>query len=87
MKHPAYLVRQRVENSHDTEQLAARFGDRLHIVWVNDPDEIIFALKEAAASPAAIALQCDRVGSAPVRSHSSSSGLNACSRSRSIFSR
>ena len=62
MKHPTYLVRQRVENSHDTEQLAARFGDRLRFVWVNNPDDIIFALKDAAAGPAAIALQCDRVG-------------------------
>jgi len=62
MKHPTYLVRQRVGNSHDTEQLAARFGDRLRFVWVNNPDDIIFALKDAAASPAAIALQCDRVG-------------------------
>jgi len=62
MKHPTYLVRQRVGNSHDTEQLAARFGDRLHFVWVNNPGEIIFALKDAAAGPAAIALQCDRVG-------------------------
>lgn len=62
MKHPTYLVRQRVANSHDTEQLAARYRDRLKIVWVNNPDEIIFALKDAAAGPAAIALQCDRVG-------------------------
>jgi predicted LPLAT superfamily acyltransferase len=51
-----------VGNSHDTEQLAARFGDRLKFVWVNNSDDIIFALKDAAASPAAIALQCDRVG-------------------------
>lgn len=62
MKHPTYLVRQRVGNSHDTEQLAARFRDRLHFVWVNNPDEIIFALKDAATGPAAIAMQCDRVG-------------------------
>ena len=62
MKHPTCLVRQRVGNSHDTEQLAARFGDRLRFVWVNNSDDIIFALKDAAASPAAIALQCDRVG-------------------------
>jgi predicted LPLAT superfamily acyltransferase len=62
MKHPTCLVRQRVGNSHDTEQLAERFGDRLRFVWVNNADDIIFALKDAAASPAAIALQCDRVG-------------------------
>lgn len=62
MKHPVYMVRMRVENSHDTDQLASRFGGRIRFMWVNDPREIIFALKDAAAGPAAIALQCDRVG-------------------------
>ncbi len=62
MKHPTYLVRQRVENSHDTDQLAARLGSRLQFVWVNKAEDLIFALKDAAAGPAAIALQCDRVG-------------------------
>jgi len=56
-----YLVRQRVGNSHDTDKLAERFGGRLHFLWVNEPEEMIFSLKEAAATPAAIALQCDRV--------------------------
>ncbi len=56
-----YVVRQRVGNSHDTDALAARFGGRLHFVWVNEPGELLFALKDAAATPAAIALQCDRV--------------------------
>jgi predicted LPLAT superfamily acyltransferase len=55
-----YVVRQRVGNSHDTDKLAERFGGRLHFLWVNEPEEMIFALKEAAATPAAIALQCDR---------------------------
>ena len=58
--HQVYVVRQRVGNSHDTDKLAQRFGDRLHFVWVNEPGELLFALKEAAATPAAIALQCDR---------------------------
>ncbi len=62
MKYPTYLVRQRVENSHDTDRLAERLGERLQFVWVNNADDIIFALKDAAAGPAAIALQCDRVG-------------------------
>jgi predicted LPLAT superfamily acyltransferase len=55
-----YVVRRRVGNSHDVKKLAERFGGRLHFVWVNEPDEMIFALKEAAATQAAIALQCDR---------------------------
>ncbi len=56
-----YVVRQRVGNSYDTDKLAERFGGRLHFLWVNEPGELLFALKDAAATPAAIALQCDRV--------------------------
>ena len=56
-----YLVRQRVGNSHDTDRLSARFGQGLQFIWINQPTEILFALKEAAHSEAAIALQCDRV--------------------------
>ena len=56
-----YLVRQRVGNSHDTERLSARFGQGLQFIWINQPSEMLFALKEAASSEAAIALQCDRV--------------------------
>lgn len=56
-----YVVRQRVANSHDTDKLAERFSGRLHFLWVNEPAEMIFALKAAAATPAAIALQCDRL--------------------------
>jgi predicted LPLAT superfamily acyltransferase len=54
------IVRLRVGNSHDTEALAARFGDLLRFVWVNDPGELLFALKQAGQSPDALALQCDR---------------------------
>ena len=56
-----YVVRQRVGNSHDTDALAERFGGRLHFLWINEPGEMLFALKDAAATPAAIAMQCDRV--------------------------
>ena len=55
-----YVVRQRVGNSHDIDKLAERFGGRLHFLWVNEPEGMLFALKEAAATTAAIALQCDR---------------------------
>jgi len=55
-----HLVRLRVGNSHDTDALAERFGDLLHFVWVNDPGELLFALKEAGSSADAVALQCDR---------------------------
>jgi predicted LPLAT superfamily acyltransferase len=55
-----HLVRLRVGNSHDTDALTARFGDLLRFVWVNEPGELLFALKEAGASGEALALQCDR---------------------------
>jgi predicted LPLAT superfamily acyltransferase len=55
------IVRQRVGNSEDTARLGERFKDFVHFIWVNDPGEMIFALKEAAETSTAIALQCDRV--------------------------
>jgi predicted LPLAT superfamily acyltransferase len=54
------MVRLRVGNSHDTEALAARFSEWLTFVWVNEPEELLFALKEAGASTDAVAMQCDR---------------------------
>jgi predicted LPLAT superfamily acyltransferase len=60
-KRRTYLVRLRVGNSHDTDQLARLFGDNVQFVWINDPREMLFALKDAAAAgDGAIALQCDR---------------------------
>jgi len=55
-----HLVRLRVGNSHDTDALAARFGELLRFVWVNEPSEMLFALKEAGLSGDTVALQCDR---------------------------
>ncbi|MGA2016825.1 MAG: hypothetical protein ABSH26_07690 [Opitutaceae bacterium] len=57
-----HIVRLRVGNSHDTDALAARVGDRLRFVWVNEPGELLFALKEAGASGDSVAMQCDRPG-------------------------
>jgi predicted LPLAT superfamily acyltransferase len=55
-----HIIRMRVGNSHDTDALAARFGSLLNFVWVNEPGELLFALKEAGAGKDAVALQCDR---------------------------
>jgi len=56
-----HLVRERVGNSHDTERLIARFGEGLRFIWINQPSEMLYALKDAASGGATIALQCDRV--------------------------
>ncbi|HZZ18724.1 MAG TPA: hypothetical protein VFE25_05120 [Opitutaceae bacterium] len=55
-----HIVRMRVGNSHDIDTLAARFGDKLSFIWVNEPGDLLFALKEAGAGNDALALQCDR---------------------------
>lgn len=60
-RRPVHIVRLRVGNSHDTDALTARFADLVRVVWINRPEELLFALKEAASAPGAIALQCDRV--------------------------
>jgi predicted LPLAT superfamily acyltransferase len=55
-----HIVRMRVGNSHDIDALAARFGDKLSFIWVNEPGDLLFALKEAGSGNDALALQCDR---------------------------
>ena len=58
---PICLVRRRVMNSHDTEALERMCGESLKIIWVNDPADFLFSLKEAAACNRTIAIQCDRL--------------------------
>ena len=55
------MIRQRVGNSHDVEHLARAAGDWLSFVWVNDGENLLFALKDALAEGGSLALQCDRL--------------------------
>jgi predicted LPLAT superfamily acyltransferase len=59
--HRVFMVRQRVGNSHDTERLGALFGRWISFIWVNEADNLLFALKEAVAAGGSIALKCDRL--------------------------
>jgi len=56
-----HMVRLRMGNSYDQEQLAKRFGDAVRFVWVNEPSELLFTLKQSLEAGATLALQCDRV--------------------------
>lgn len=56
-----FMVRQRVGNSHDTDILGARFGKWLTFIWVNEAENLLFALKDAIASGGSVALKCDRL--------------------------
>lgn len=55
------MVRQRVDNSHDTDVLSARFGSWVSFIWVNDPANLLFALKGAINAGESVALKCDRL--------------------------
>lgn len=55
------LIRQRVGNSTDTDRLSQRFSEWVSIIWVNDPENLLFAIKDAVASGSSIALKCDRL--------------------------
>jgi predicted LPLAT superfamily acyltransferase len=56
-----FMVRQRVGNSHDTEVLGKRFEQWVTFIWVNEPENLLFALKDAIAAGGSVALKCDRL--------------------------
>ena len=54
------MVRLQVANSHDTDLMERTFSDNVRILWINQPEAFLFALKEALQSGHSLALQCDR---------------------------
>ncbi len=55
------IIRLRVGNSDDTDWLGRLFGRWVSFVWVNDPANLVFSLKEAIDAGRSLALQCDRL--------------------------
>ena len=55
------MVRQRVGNSEDVDKLGQLFGHWVSFVWVNEGDNLLFALKDALATGGSLALKCDRL--------------------------
>lgn len=58
------MVRLKVENSQDTESLQALSKGAVDFIWVNQPQELLFALKEALENHDAVALKADRIAHA-----------------------
>jgi predicted LPLAT superfamily acyltransferase len=54
------IVRMRVDNSEDTRLMGERFGGNVSFLWMNDPAQLIFALKGAIEAGESVALKCDR---------------------------
>jgi predicted LPLAT superfamily acyltransferase len=55
------ILRLRIGNAVDTRMLGARYGDKVSFLWVNDPANMLFDLKDALEAGESIALKCDRV--------------------------
>jgi predicted LPLAT superfamily acyltransferase len=54
------MIRLRLENSADTQLLSRQFGRDVSYIWVNDPQNLLFALKSALEEGRSLAMQCDR---------------------------
>jgi predicted LPLAT superfamily acyltransferase len=54
------MVRLRVGNSSDLRALERQFGEWVRFIWVNEPSELLFALKDSLQGDALVGLQCDR---------------------------
>jgi predicted LPLAT superfamily acyltransferase len=57
-----HMIRLQVENSHDLDRIAQQLDGGLSFIWVNEPQAMLFALKEAVQSGASVAMKCDRLG-------------------------
>lgn len=55
-----FMVRQRVGNSLDTEILGSQFRQWVNFIWVNRPENLLFAIKDAIAAGGSVAMKCDR---------------------------
>lgn len=55
------LIRLRVDNSDDIRLLGERFAAQVSFLWVNDPANLLFELKDALESGQSLAMKCDRL--------------------------
>lgn len=55
------MIRLRVGNSDDTRLLGRLFGKWVSFIWVNDPANLLFAIKSAVEAGDSLAMKCDRL--------------------------
>lgn len=55
------MLRYQVGNSNDVKWLEKRYGDSVGFLWVNEPQNFIFTLKNAVEEGHSIAMKCDRI--------------------------
>jgi predicted LPLAT superfamily acyltransferase len=57
-----HMVRFRLGDSVFLSQFADKSHARLSFIWVNEQENLLFAIKQAVQSGGSIAMKCDRVG-------------------------
>jgi predicted LPLAT superfamily acyltransferase len=57
-----HMIRLRMEDSRYLDRIARQRGGGIAFIWVNEPEAMLFALKEAVQSGASVAMKCDRLG-------------------------
>lgn len=55
-----HMIRLQVDNSPETRRLARQFEHSVEFIWVNERENLLFALKRAIDSGGWVAMQCDR---------------------------
>lgn len=56
------MVRMKVGNSPDLALLSRQLGGGVDFLWVNGPEDLALAVKQAVQSGASLAMKCDRLG-------------------------
>jgi predicted LPLAT superfamily acyltransferase len=60
LRHRIAMVRERRGNAGDVDRMLARFGGWVTLIWVNESENLLFALKAAIAEGRSVAMKCDR---------------------------
>ncbi len=60
-KRQVFMVRLKMGNAAETAQLGRLYGQWIKFIWVTEPENMLFALKDAVATGGSLAMQCDRV--------------------------
>jgi len=56
-----HMLRLRVGNSLDTELIEKHFSGAVRFVWVNEPEQYLWQLKQVMEAGHTVAMQCDRL--------------------------
>jgi len=55
------IIRLRMDNATETQQLGARYARQVSFLWINDPASLPLALKAVIEAGDSLALKCDRL--------------------------